>query len=145
MNTTQPSHTPTSKFPCPLCQFLNNKKKKLSYHRSGGELGYKRLGSLFDCEDWGEKKHTSGTKAYVFMEDKERQKEVSFVWSDYVVIRNRVGKEPLTLHSLKLVVFFNVLTGYFVQNQDNMLNFLEKCEDCIVEKLEGNSNLEIFI
>ncbi|CAB5202693.1 unnamed protein product [Rhizophagus irregularis] len=79
------------------------------------------------------------------MEDKERQKEVSFVWSDYVVIRNRVGKEPLTLHSLKLVVFFNVLTGYFVQNQDNMLNFLEKCEDCIVEKLEGNSNLEIFI
>ncbi|PKB98560.1 hypothetical protein RhiirA5_431177 [Rhizophagus irregularis] len=134
MNTTQPSHTPTSKFPCPLCQFLNNKK-----------LGYKRLGSLFDCEDWGEKKHTSGTKAYVFMEDKERQKEVSFVWSDYVVIRNRVGKEPLTLHSLKLVVFFNVLTGYFVQNQDNMLNFLEKCEDCIVEKLEGNSNLEIFI
>jgi hypothetical protein len=209
MNTnksTQPSHTTTSKFPCSLCQFLNNKstlytknrlslhqrkfhqnnriiphiqqpllnnipdiqvknfwnslllriEKKLSYHRSGGgnrkiifepfneelfvkifsqeenftfisylnkykcvftgELGYKRLGSLFDCEDWGEKKHVSGTKAYVFMEDEERQKEVSFVWSDYVVIRNRDGKEPLTLHSPKLVVSFNVLTGYFAQN-----------------------------
>ena len=62
------------------------------------------MGSLFDCEDWGEKKHVSGTKAYVFMEDEEKQKEVSFVWSDVVITRNRDGKEPLTLHSPKLVV-----------------------------------------
>jgi hypothetical protein len=64
-------------------------------------------------------------QAYVFMEDEERQKEVSFVWSDDIVIRNREGKEPLTLHSPKLVVSFSILTGYFVD-----------CEDSD-EKLEG--------
>ncbi|CAB5366867.1 unnamed protein product [Rhizophagus irregularis] len=99
-----------------------------------GELGYKRLGFLFDCEDWGEKKHVSGTKAYVFMEDEEKQKEVSFVWSDTIVTRNRDGKEPLTLNSPKLAVSFNILTGYF---QDNNID-----ENCMSE---GNSSLEIFV
>ena len=98
-----------------------------------GEVGYKRLGSLFDCEDWGEKKHISGTKAYVFMEDEEKQKEVSFVWSDDIVIRNREDKEPLTLHSPKLVVSFSILTGYFAD-----------CEDSD-EKLEGNFYWKKFI
>lgn len=87
-----------------------------------GEPGYKRLGTLFDCEDWGEKKHVSGTKAYVFMEDEEKQKEVSFVWSDVIVTRNRDGKEPLTLHSPRLVVTFNILTGYFVQSHQDNIN-----------------------
>jgi hypothetical protein len=91
-----------------------------------GESGYKRLGLLFDCEDWGEKRHVSGTKAYVFMEDEEKQKEVSFVWSDVIITRNRDGKEPLTLHSPKLAVSFNILTGYFQ-------------EDCMSKELfEGN-------
>ncbi|CAB5383467.1 unnamed protein product [Rhizophagus irregularis] len=72
-----------------------------------GELGYKRLGFLFDCEDWGEKKHVSGTKAYVFMEDEENP---------------------------KLAVSFNILTGYF---QDNNID-----ENCMSE---GNSSLEIFV
>ena len=50
-------------------------------------------------------------------------KEVSFVWSNVIITRNRDGKEPLTLHSPKLVVTFNILTGYFVQNdQDNIDN-----------------------
>lgn len=107
------------------------------------------MGSLFDCEDWGEKKHVSGTKAYVFMEDEEKKKEVSFVWSDVVVTRNRDGKEPLNLHSPKLVVSFNILTGYFAQShQDNIdiVNILEDCEDCISEKLlEGNLFIILFI
>ena len=81
----------------------------------------------------GGKKHISGTKAYVFMEDEERQKEVSFIWSDDIVIRNREGKEPLTLHSPKLVVSFSILTGYFAD-----------CEGSD-EKLEGNFLLERFI
>ncbi|CAB5347997.1 unnamed protein product [Rhizophagus irregularis] len=76
-----------------------------------GELGYKRLGFLFDCEDWGEKKH-----------------------SDTIVTRNRDGKEPLTLNSPKLAVSFNILTGYF---QDNNID-----ENCMSE---GNSSLEIFV
>ena len=46
----------------------------------------------------------------------ERKKEVSFVWSDCIVIRNRDGKEPLTLHGPKLVVSFNVSAGYFIQS-----------------------------
>ncbi|PKC12065.1 hypothetical protein RhiirA5_412312 [Rhizophagus irregularis] len=43
------------------------------------EAGYNRLGYLFDCKDWGEKNHISGTKAYVFMESEERKKDVSFI------------------------------------------------------------------
>ncbi|PKY15005.1 hypothetical protein RhiirB3_427121 [Rhizophagus irregularis] len=69
-----------------------------------GKLGYKRLGFLFDCEVWGEKKH------------------------------NHDGKEPLTLNSPKLAVSFNILTGYF---QDN--NIDENCTS------EGNSSLEMFV
>ena len=100
------------------------------------------MGSLFDCEDWGEKKHVSGTKAYVFMEDEEKQKEVSFVWSDVVVTRNRDGKE---LHSPKLVVSFNILTGYFVQSHQDNIDILEDCEECISEKLLEGNLLNLFI
>ena len=110
-----------------------------------GELGYRCLGSLFNCEDWGKKEYISGTKAYIFMEDEEKQKEVSFVWSDVVITRNRDGKEPLTLHSPKLVVSFNILTGYFVQNHQDNIDILEDCEECISEKLLEGNLLNLFI
>jgi hypothetical protein len=83
-----------------------------------GEAGYNRLGYLFDCKDWGEKNHISGTKAYVFMESEERKKDVSFIWSDFIATRIRDGKKPLILHSPKLVVSFTISTGYFIQSQD---------------------------
>ncbi|CAB5379831.1 unnamed protein product [Rhizophagus irregularis] len=83
-----------------------------------GEAEYNRLGYLFDCKDWGEKNHISGTKAYVFMESKERKKDVSFIWSDFIATRIRDGKKPLILHSPKLVVSFTISTGYFIQSQD---------------------------
>ncbi|CAB4427900.1 unnamed protein product [Rhizophagus irregularis] len=83
-----------------------------------GEAGYNRLGYLFDCKDWGEKNHISGTKAYVFMESEKRKKDVSFIWSDFIATRIRDGKKPLILHSLKLVVSFTISTGYFIQSQD---------------------------
>jgi hypothetical protein len=63
------------------------------------------------------------------MEDEEKQKEVSFVWSDVIITRNHDGKEPLTLHSLKLVVSFNILTGYF---QDCMSKELFECNLFII-------------
>lgn len=93
------------------------------------------------------------------MADEEKQKEVSFVWSDDIVIRNREGKEPLALHSPKLVVSFSILTGYFVdcEDSDEKLegNFLlEKVlhiifnlnsSVCLIYFYSGNFNLEIFI
>ncbi|RGB40692.1 hypothetical protein C1646_753037 [Rhizophagus diaphanus] len=69
-------------------------------------------------ENWGEKNHISGTKAYVFMESEERKKDVSFIWSDFIATRIHDGKKPLILHSPKLVVSFTISTGYFIQNQD---------------------------
>jgi hypothetical protein len=103
-----------------------------------GEAGYNRLGYLFDCEDWGEKNHASGTKAYVFMENEERKKDVSFIWSDFVVTRVRDGKEPLILHSSKLVVSFTISTGYFIQDQeDNRVNIFKECEECKGEILSN--------
>ena len=34
--------------------------------------------NLYDCKDWEEKNHISGTKAYVFMESEERKKGCIF-------------------------------------------------------------------
>ncbi len=105
-----------------------------------GEAGYNRLGYLFDCKDWGEKNHNSGTKAYVFMENEERKKDVTFIWSDFVVTRIRDGKEPLILHSPKLVVSFTISTGYFIQSQedDTTANIFEECEECIKDDNSNN-------
>ncbi|POG53960.1 hypothetical protein GLOIN_2v1886663 [Rhizophagus irregularis DAOM 181602=DAOM 197198] len=106
-----------------------------------GEAGYNRLGYLFDCKDWGEKNHVSGTKAYVFMENEKRKKDVTFIWSDFVVTRIRDGKKPLILHSPKLVVSFTIYAGYFVKSQedDTNANIFKKCEECI---MSDNSNNE---
>ncbi|GET55490.1 hypothetical protein GLOIN_2v1886663 [Rhizophagus irregularis DAOM 181602=DAOM 197198] len=76
----------------------------------------KKYKCTFTGKDWGEKNHNSGTKAYVFMENKEQKKDVTFIWSDFVVTRIRDGKEPLILHSPKLVVSFTISTGYFIQS-----------------------------
>ncbi|CAG8721049.1 21793_t:CDS:1, partial [Rhizophagus irregularis] len=89
---------------------------------------------------WGEKNHNSGTKAYVFMENEERKKDVTFIWSDFVVTRIHDGKEPLILYSPKLVVFFTISTGYFIQSQedDTTANIFKECEECIKDDNSNN-------
>ncbi|GET54111.1 hypothetical protein GLOIN_2v1886663 [Rhizophagus irregularis DAOM 181602=DAOM 197198] len=141
---------------CSLCQFTDNltilyTKNKLSLHQRQLHPNNRIVlhiqqsvldRYLFDCKDWGEKNHNSGTKAYVFMENEERKKDVTFIWSDFVVTRIHDGKEPLILYSPKLVVFFTISTGYFIQSQedDTTANIFKECEECIKD---DNSNNEL--
>jgi hypothetical protein len=40
-----------------------------------GESGYKRLGLLFDCEDWGEKRHVSVALKHMYLWKMKKSKK----------------------------------------------------------------------
>ncbi|CAB4408365.1 unnamed protein product [Rhizophagus irregularis] len=125
-------------------------EKKLSYHRS--KSGVRQL----ICEPFNEElfvKIFSNEESFTYIPYLKKYKcaftgEAGYNRLGYLfdckdwVTRIRDGKEPLILHSPKLVVSFTISTGYFIQSQedDTTANIFKECEECIKD---DNSNNEL--
>ncbi|CAG8611555.1 11569_t:CDS:2, partial [Diversispora eburnea] len=82
--------------------FLQDVDSKLGFHRitegikrfrwkfPEGESGYKKIGTIFRCEEWGRKKNKLGSESFVLVEERDNdgtciEKEIVFIWQEKII------------------------------------------------------------
>jgi hypothetical protein len=88
------------KFPESLFYFFFSNEPGFSYRPSirkyccifKGESGYKKIGTIFRCKEWGRKKNKLGSESFVVVEERDGnglcvEKEIVFTWREKAITK----------------------------------------------------------